>query len=139
MMAQTIFNVSGIEFGTYALIPQTTKYSQLSRKILGSQQLRANMWHQLLLSFQMTKSGKDFLLKLTKFCCMDAINEQILMVHKKQIITTRIILHLQYSALITCNRSLMSYYTRTLHWTGDLLYLSLCELQTTITTFHIES
>ena len=87
----------------------------------------------------MTKSGKDFLLKLTKFCCMDAINEQILMVHKKQILTTRIILHLQYSALITCNRSLMSYYTRTLDWTGDLLYLSLCELQTTITTFHIES
>ena len=35
MMAQTIFNVSGIEFGTYALIPQFTKYSQISRKILG--------------------------------------------------------------------------------------------------------
>ena len=34
-MAQTIFNVSGIEFGTYALIPQFTKYSQISRKILG--------------------------------------------------------------------------------------------------------
>ena len=35
MMAQTIFNVSGLEFGTYALIPQYTKYSQVSRKILG--------------------------------------------------------------------------------------------------------
>ena len=35
-MAQTIFNVSGIEFGTYALIPQHTKHSQISRKILGA-------------------------------------------------------------------------------------------------------
>ena len=35
-MAQTIFNVSGIEFGTYALIPQHTRHSQISRKILGA-------------------------------------------------------------------------------------------------------
>ena len=36
MMTQAIFNVSGIVFGTYALIPQDTKYSQVSRKILGT-------------------------------------------------------------------------------------------------------
>ena len=36
MMTQAIFNVSGIVFGTYALIPQKTKYSQVSRKILGT-------------------------------------------------------------------------------------------------------